>query len=98
MVLINELREYLSGLNAEWHLCGGFAIDAYLGKRTRKHKDIDITVSFNDMQECIRYLLSKGWEIDAPVGNQRLVPVEFVQQNPELYFDNIWCYKKEQVL
>jgi len=94
MELLQDLCEYLSGLNTEWHLCGGFAIDVYLGKITRKHKDIDITVSFDNMKECIRYLKSKGWEIDAPVGNQRLVPVEFALQNPELYFDNIWCCKK----
>lgn len=94
MKLLNELSEHLSGLNVEWHLCGGFAIDAYLGNITRKHKDVDITVSFDNMKECIRYLKSKGWEIDAPVGNQRLVPVEFALQNSELYFDNIWCYKK----
>lgn len=92
--ILNELSEHLSGLNIEWYLCGGFAIDAYLGNITRKHKDVDITVSFDNMKECIQYLKSKGWEIDAPVGNQRLVPVEFALQNPELYFDNIWCYKK----
>ncbi len=92
--LLNELSEHLSGLKVEWHLCGGFAIDAYLGTITRKHKDVDITVSFYNMKECIRYLKSKGWEIDAPVGNQRLVPVEFALQNSELYFDNLWCYKK----
>lgn len=45
------------------------------------------------MKECIRYLKSKGWEIDASVGNQRLVPVEYALDNPELHFDNIWCYK-----
>jgi len=93
--LINELSKHLSGLNAEWHLCGGFVIDVYLGKITRKHKDIDITVSFDDMIECIKYLKSRGWEIDAPVGNQRLVSVEYALQNPKLYFDNIWCYKKD---
>lgn len=93
--LFNELSEHLSGLNVEWHLCGGFAIDAYLRKITRKHKDVDITVSFENMKECIQYLKSKGWEIDAPIGNQRLVPVEFALQNSELYFDNIWCYKKD---
>jgi len=54
----------------------GFAIDVYLEDITRKHKDLDITVSFDDMEECILYLKSKGWEIGAPVGNQRLVPVE----------------------
>ena len=94
MKLFNEISEHLSGMDVEWYLCGGFAIDAYLGNITRKHKDIDITVSFNDMIECIQYLKSKGWEIDAPVGNQRLVPVEFALQHSELSFDNIWCYKK----
>lgn len=90
MKLFNELSEHLSGMNVGWYLCGGFAIDAI----TRKHKDVDITVSFNDMKECIQYLKSKGWEIDAPVGNQRLVPVEFALKHSELNFDNIWCYKK----
>lgn len=94
MKLLNELCDHLSGLNVEWHLCGGFAIDAYLGNITRRHKDVDITVSFDNMKECIQYLKIKGWEIDAPIGNQRLVPVEFALQNLELYFDNIWCYKK----
>jgi Aminoglycoside-2''''-adenylyltransferase. len=94
MKLFNELSEHLSDMNVEWYLCGGFAIDAYLGKITRKHKDLDITVSFDNMKECIHYLKSKGWEIDAPVGNQRLLPVEFALQHSEFYFDNIWCYKK----
>lgn len=94
MKLLNELCEHLFSMNVGWYLCGGFAIDAYLGNITRKHKDVDITVSFNDMKECIQYLKSKGWEIDAPVGNQRLVSVEFALQHSELNFDNIWCYKK----
>lgn len=38
--------------------------------------------------------MASMWEIDAPVGNQRLVPVEFALQHSELHFDNIWCYKK----
>lgn len=94
MKLLDELCQHLSDMNVDWHLCGGFAIDAYLGKKTRKHKDIDITVSFDDMKTCIQYLKSKGWEIDAPVGNQRLVPVELALEQSDLYFDNIWCYKK----
>lgn len=50
MKLFNELNEHLSGMNVDWYLCGGFAIDAYFGNITRKYKDIDIdidiTVSF----------------------------------------------------
>ncbi|MDU5080427.1 nucleotidyltransferase domain-containing protein [uncultured Tissierella sp.] len=94
MKLLDDLCNHLYDMDVEWYLCGGFAIDVFLGSITRKHKDIDITVSFDDMEVCIQYLKSKGWEIDAPVGNQRLVPVEFALENSELYFDNIWCYKK----
>lgn len=95
MKLLGELCDHLYDMDVEWHLCGGFAIDYYLGEITRKHKDIDITVSFDDMKVCVEYLKSKGWEIDAPVGNGRCVPVEFAINNPDLYFDNIWSYKKD---
>lgn len=94
MRLLNDLYNHLHDMEVDWHLCGGFAIDAYLGEITRKHKDIDITVSFDGMKECIEYLKLKGWEIDAPIGNQRFVPVEIALKRLDLYFDNIWCYKK----
>lgn len=55
MKLFDELWEHLSDMNVEWHLCGGFAIDAYLGYKIRKHKDLDITVSLHDMRVCIQY-------------------------------------------
>ncbi len=94
MKLINDLCEHLAGINIDWHLCGGYAIDAYIGKKTRKHKDLDITVSFDDMLKCIGYLKAKGWEIDAPVGNGRIASIDYVLEHSELKFDNIWCYRK----
>lgn len=95
MKLLEDLSSHLYDMDVEWHLCGGFAIDYYLGQITRAHKDIDITVSFDDIKVCVDYLKSKGWEIDAPVGNGRFVAVEFAIKNSDLYFDNIWCYKKD---
>jgi len=95
MNLIDDLRRHLLEMEVDWHLCGGFAIDVYLGRPTRKHKDIDITVSFEDLPGCIDYLKSKGWEIDAPVGGQRLVPVETALKSRDLSFDNIWCCRKD---
>jgi Aminoglycoside-2''''-adenylyltransferase. len=94
MKLIEDLCEHLAGINIDWHLCGGYAIDAYIGKETRQHKDLDITVSFDDMKECIEYLKAKGWEIDAPVGNGRLVSIDYALEHNELHFNNIWCYRK----
>jgi len=94
MKLIEDLCEHLAGMDIDWHLCGGYAIDAYIGEETRKHKDLDITVNYDDMKECIEYLKSKGWEIDAPVGNGRLVSIDYALEHKELHFDNIWCYRK----
>lgn len=59
MELIYELRNHLSELNIQWQLCGGFAIDAYLGRITRHHKDLDISISFNKMKICIEYFKKK---------------------------------------
>lgn len=92
--LLKQLDEHLRDMNVAWHLCGGFAIDLFLGKETRKHKDLDITVSFDDMEVCIDYLKSKGWRIIAPVGEGRCVPVEYALSSNTLYFDNIWCYRE----
>lgn len=94
MNLINELKEHLSELKIQWQLCGGYAIDEYLGKMTRYHKDLDISIGFNDRKICIEYLKEKGWEIDAPVGNGRVVDINYALEKEGLYFDNIWCYKK----
>lgn len=57
--LLDDLYDHLYDMDVEWHLCGGFAIDAYLGNITRKHKGIDITVSFDDMIARIQYLKSR---------------------------------------
>lgn len=57
--LLKQLEEHLRDMNVSWHLCGGFAIDLFLGKETREHKDLDITVSFDDMEVCIDYLKAK---------------------------------------
>ena len=93
MELIYELKEHLKDLNIQWQLCGGLAIDVYLGKETRKHKDIDISISFEDIKTCVEFLKNKGWKIVAPVGKGRFVDIDYAIENTELYFDNIWCYK-----
>jgi hypothetical protein len=94
MELLHSLCEHLSDIKIDWHLCGGLAIDVYLGKKTRTHKDIDITVSYDDMKACIDFLLTKEWTIDAPVGKKRLVPIDYALSRRDLHFDNIWCYKE----
>jgi len=38
------VRDLLAGFGATWFLCGGWAADAWLGRQTRDHFDVDISV------------------------------------------------------
>jgi hypothetical protein len=39
-----DLVDALSGVEARWWLAGGWAIDLFLGRRTREHEDIDVQI------------------------------------------------------
>ncbi len=93
--LLTTLSKHLADLDVNWHLCGGFAIDVYVGRQTRSHKDLDITVAFDDADRCIDYLQCEGWNVEAPVGQGRLVAVDYARAHSELHFGTIWCYRGE---
>lgn len=94
MNLLTKLCSHLEGLEIDWYICGGHAVDTYLGRDTRKHKDIDITIKFMDLKICTDYLFNKGWEIYAPVGSKRLIPFDYAMANSSVKFNNLWCFKK----
>ncbi len=39
----------MAGFDAAWCLCGGWALDAWLGRQTREHHDVDIAVFEDDL-------------------------------------------------
>jgi hypothetical protein len=53
----------MSGFEGTWLLCGGWAVDAWLGRPTRHHGDTDIAV-FTDDLPLLRDHLS-GWQLVA---------------------------------
>lgn len=72
-----------------WAFCGGWAIDLFLGRRTRTHKDVDIAVFRADQLELQRYLTKHGWTLDI-AHDGRLTPWvagEYI----ELPRHGIWC-------
>lgn len=53
----------MSSFDRPWFVCGGWAVDAWLGRVTRQHGDFDITV-FHDDQRALFHHLS-GWNLIA---------------------------------
>lgn len=41
---VAHVRETMSGFAHPWSLCGGWAVDAWLGRKTRHHDDADVSV------------------------------------------------------
>jgi len=58
-----------------WAVCGGWAVDLYLGRVTRSHKDVDFIIPRRDQLVVQEYLLSRGWTLEKAVSGQ-LIPWE----------------------
>ncbi len=53
----------MSAFRPSWCLCGGWAIDAWLGRQTRDHGDVDISVFHDDQRALFEHLAA--WELIA---------------------------------
>jgi len=53
----------MSTFDHPWFLCGGWAVDAWLGRQTRDHQDIDIAIAHGG-QRALREHLA-GWHLIA---------------------------------
>lgn len=51
-----EVAEKLAGVQAPWCVVGGWAIDLYLGYKTRPHGDLEIAISRSDFPEVRAWL------------------------------------------
>lgn len=57
------IAELMSSFPAPWAICGGWAVDSWLGRPTRDHGDVDIAV-FNQDRGAILHHLA-GWQLVA---------------------------------
>lgn len=57
------VRDLLVGFAAPWFLCGGWAADAWLGRQTRDHWDVDIGVFHHDQRAIFEHF--QGWALVA---------------------------------
>ncbi len=47
----------------DWYISSGWAIDLFLGRVTRVHRDVDVVVPFSQQAALQEHLLSRGWEL-----------------------------------
>ena len=88
--LLSKLNSFLQLIGAEYVVCGGHAIDLFIGQKTRPHKDLDISMFWNDRDQVINYLLRLEWMVFEPIGTEHLhrISNEVSQQRLR---SNIWC-------
>jgi hypothetical protein len=60
---VERVAALLRDLRCEWSVCGGWAIDLYLGRVTRAHKDIDVSIARARQLEARDYLKRRGWNL-----------------------------------
>jgi hypothetical protein len=66
---VERIAEVMSSYGLAWCLCGGWAIDAWLGRQTRYHADVDIAVFEDDQRALFEHL--PGWQLIAHDPNVR---------------------------
>jgi hypothetical protein len=57
---VDEAARLLAGFDRTWLLCGGWGVDAWLGRQSRDHLDVDIAMLEHD-QSAIHGFFGEGW-------------------------------------
>lgn len=60
---VARLAAVMAGYPATWSICGGWAVDAWLGGQTRDHGDVDLSVFDADHAALSQHL--DGWQLIA---------------------------------
>ena len=60
---VTRLADVMSAYPATWALCGGWAVDAWLGGTSRDHGDVDLSVFDADHEHLARHLAN--WQLIA---------------------------------
>lgn len=61
---LHAVAGLLSDLPVPWFVCGGWAIDCFLGGMTRDHKDVDIGIPRAKQLAAQVYLQAQGWTLN----------------------------------
>jgi GrpB-like predicted nucleotidyltransferase (UPF0157 family) len=67
---LRRVTEELRDLSVPWHICGGWALDVFLGQVTRVHQDVDVVLSRADQFALQQHMTTHGWKLLTPSDRQ----------------------------
>lgn len=88
--LVAEANALLKGQGFSYAVCGGFALDLFLGYETRTHGDIDILAFWEDRETIITYMQSKGYIVYEMLGGGKVHRIANISVQEKLR-KNIFC-------
>ena len=88
--LIEEVNALLQGQDFSYAICGGFALDLFLGYESRVHGDIDVLAFWDDRETIITYMQSKGFCVYEMLGGGKVHRITDIRTQEKLR-KNIFC-------
>ncbi len=94
MNLLINLSNYMREMQIDYAVCGGSAIDLFIGRKTRPHKDLDVAVFWDDRDKIVQHMLNEGWLVFEPCGREYLHKIVSID-NQKRIKSNIWCVRPD---
>lgn len=90
MNLVFQANRLLTGQGFMYAICGGQAIDLFLGYTSRTHGDIDILAFWPERDRVIAYMQSRGYTVFEPIGGGQAHLVSDIADQRQVK-RNIFC-------
>jgi hypothetical protein len=81
------IAELLSDFARPWWICGGWALDLFLGRETRRHDDLDVALLRQDQLALYHHL--RAWDIHYATTTHTLEPWDGRPLDPPIH--GIWA-------
>jgi aminoglycoside-2''-adenylyltransferase len=87
-----EVGRLLNDFNRPWWIAGGWAIDLFLGRETRRHDDLDVAVLRGDQLSL--YQLLADWDLRFATSEHALVAWRGQHLDPPIH--GIWARRSRE--
>jgi hypothetical protein len=89
---LDDLKSLFAKSEKPYWVSGGWAIDLFLGRQTRPHDDLDISIARSDLGYFQQLLIGWDLQIEDPPSSKKLRPLMDHEVLESPYY-NIWSRK-----